>query len=78
LRKRGGDKMLDRPTKNNAVPTNELYTLLALLHYVRRELGSLYEFAEYFVDMAIYQLSQRLPTNPPDPHRGRDSVSRED
>ena len=60
MRKRGGDKMLDRSTKA-AVETNELYTLLALLHYVRKELASVDEFAEYFVDMSIYQLSQRIP-----------------
>jgi len=60
LRKRGGDKMLERSTKN-AVETHELYTLLALLHYARKELASVDEFAEYFVDMSIYQLSQHLP-----------------
>jgi hypothetical protein len=52
--------MLERSTKA-AVETNELYTLLALLHYVRKELSSVDEFAEYFVDMSIYQLSQRIP-----------------
>jgi hypothetical protein len=52
--------MLERSTKN-AVETHELYTLLALLHYVRKELASVDEFAEYFVDMSIYQLSQHLP-----------------
>jgi len=51
--------MLERSTKNE-VETNELYTLLALLHYVRKELASVDEFAEYFVDMSIYQLSQRI------------------
>jgi hypothetical protein len=51
--------MLDRSTKA-AVETNELYTLLALLHYVRKELASVDEFAEYFVDMSIYQLSQHI------------------
>jgi hypothetical protein len=53
--------MLDRSTKAT-VETNELYTLLALLHYVRKELASVDEFAEYFVDMSIYQLSQRVPS----------------
>jgi hypothetical protein len=52
--------MLDRSTKG-AVETNDLYTLLALLHYVRKELASVDEFAEYFVDMSIYQLSQHIP-----------------
>jgi hypothetical protein len=70
LRKRGGDKMLEQPTKS-ATPTNELYTLLALLYYARRELGTIDEFAEYFVDLAIYQLSQRLPGAKPDDGAGR-------
>jgi hypothetical protein len=59
LRKRRGNKMLDSSTK--IVETKELYTLLALLHYVRKELALVDEFAEYFVDMSIYQLSQRIP-----------------
>ena len=52
--------MLNRSEKQG-VETNELYTLLALLHYVRKELGPVDEFAQYFVDMSIYQLSQRIP-----------------
>jgi hypothetical protein len=53
--------MLGQSTTDQPLETNELYTLLALLHYVRKELASVDEFAEYFVDMSIYQLSQRIP-----------------
>ena len=63
-----------RKRDSRKTPDNkEIYTLLSLLNYARQELGSLDEFAAYFVDMSIFQLSQHLSTSDDQKQSGRES-----
>ena len=53
-----------RKRDNRKTPDNkEIYTLLSLLNYARQELETLDEFAAYFVDMSIFQLTQHLSSS---------------